>query len=60
MEQHSYSGVSWAVNDGLKKVNVIKDWPNPLFGGIGFADKVPSTISYQDGKGQELGLRGRA
>ncbi|KAH6895964.1 hypothetical protein B0T10DRAFT_545558 [Thelonectria olida] len=45
----TYSGVSWAVNEGLKKIRLITDWPN-LGEAIANQDKVPSTISYNNGQ----------
>src|SRR5947207_10286489 len=44
---NSYSGVSWAVNAGAKRVNLIIDWPNS-YARTANSDKVPSTISYKD------------
>jgi hypothetical protein len=45
----SYSGVSWAVNGGNKNIRVINDWRNPD-STVATSDKVPSKLSYQDGK----------
>ncbi|GAW26935.1 putative Hsp70 family chaperone [Rosellinia necatrix] len=44
----THSGVCWALNEGQKKLRVIMDWPNPQAANAN-AEKVPSTISYQDG-----------
>ncbi|UPL01930.1 hypothetical protein LCI18_012864 [Fusarium solani-melongenae] len=55
-----YSGVSWAINEGQKKIRLITDWPNPA-ATIANADKVPTIISYQNGGvanwGYEVGLK---
>ncbi|KAF2870470.1 hypothetical protein BDV95DRAFT_607638 [Massariosphaeria phaeospora] len=45
----TYSGVSWAVNGGTKTIRLINDWPNPTSTNAN-SDKVPTKISYQDGK----------
>jgi molecular chaperone DnaK (HSP70) len=45
----SYSGVSWAVNGGNKKVNLITDWPMTNVA-TSNSDKVPTRISYKNGK----------
>ncbi|OCL06987.1 actin-like ATPase domain-containing protein [Glonium stellatum] len=46
----TYSGVSWAVNAGDKKIHLITDWINP---GASYSnpnsDKVPTLISYNAG-----------
>ncbi|KAF1830154.1 actin-like ATPase domain-containing protein [Decorospora gaudefroyi] len=47
----TYSGVSWAVNGGIKAVRVINDWPNPS-STVATSDKVPTIISYQGGSPQ--------
>jgi molecular chaperone DnaK (HSP70) len=56
----SYSGVSWAVNEGQKKIRLITDWPTRSEA-IGNQDKVPSTISYKNGRvanwGYEVNFR---
>ncbi|KAJ4156413.1 hypothetical protein NW754_008041 [Fusarium falciforme] len=56
----AYSGVSWAINEGQKKIRLITDWPNPA-ATIANADKVPTIISYQNGGvanwGYEVGLK---
>ncbi|KAI1123685.1 hypothetical protein F5Y10DRAFT_285795 [Nemania abortiva] len=44
----TYSGVSWAINEGEKKVRLITDWRNPQAANAN-QEKVPSKISYQDG-----------
>ncbi|KAM6516430.1 hypothetical protein FALCPG4_014614 [Fusarium falciforme] len=58
--QTGYSGVSWAINEGQKKIKLITDWPNPE-ATIANADKVPTIISYQNGGvanwGYEVGLK---
>ncbi|OCL04566.1 hypothetical protein AOQ84DRAFT_415939 [Glonium stellatum] len=48
------SGVSWAVNAGVKKINLINNWPNPA-GRIANSDKVPSLITYKDRKPDKWG-----
>ncbi|KAJ3526973.1 hypothetical protein NM208_g1479 [Fusarium decemcellulare] len=59
----TYSGVSWAVNEGRKNVKLITDWSNPS-ASIANADKVPSIISYKNGSaenwGYEVGLKEEA
>ena len=50
----SHSGVSWAINGGSKAIRVINDWPNPAAQN-GESDKVPSTISYVDGRPSKWG-----
>ncbi|KAH7081489.1 hypothetical protein BKA63DRAFT_462626 [Paraphoma chrysanthemicola] len=51
----TYSGVSWAVNGGNKKIRVINDWPNPV-STVATSDKVPTKISYgEDGKPHHWG-----
>ncbi|KAL1794655.1 hypothetical protein ACET3X_006471 [Alternaria dauci] len=49
----TYSGVSWAIN-GINKVHLITDWPNPS-GENAESEKVPTIISYADGKPHEWG-----
>ncbi|KAF2200940.1 actin-like ATPase domain-containing protein [Delitschia confertaspora ATCC 74209] len=49
----THSGVSWAVNGGSKNVRLITDWPNPLPNAN--SEKVPTTISYKDGKPHNWG-----
>lgn len=60
---HRHSGVSWALNEGQKKIRLITDWPNPS-ASIANADKVPSIISYKNGRieswGYEVGLKEEA
>ncbi|KAI8713929.1 hypothetical protein NCS52_01239000 [Fusarium sp. LHS14.1] len=59
----TYSGVSWAINEGHKKIRLITDWPNPSATNAN-ADKVPSMISYKNGRvvnwGYEVGLKEEA
>ncbi|KAF7553497.1 hypothetical protein G7Z17_g3586 [Cylindrodendrum hubeiense] len=54
----THSGVSWAINEGQKKIRLITDWPN-LGDSIANQDKVPSIISYKNGRvanwGYEVG-----
>jgi hypothetical protein len=50
----SYSGVSWARNAGKKDVRVITDWPKPGYHNSN-AEKVPSCISYKDGRPDKFG-----
>ncbi|KAF9874990.1 hypothetical protein CkaCkLH20_07684 [Colletotrichum karsti] len=50
----THSGVSWALNGGQKKIRLITDWPNPNATNAN-ADKVPTVISYKDGKVQHWG-----
>ncbi|KPM39250.1 hypothetical protein AK830_g7310 [Neonectria ditissima] len=45
----THSGVSWAINEGNKKIRLITDWPN-LGDSISNQDKVPSVISYRNGR----------
>ncbi|KAK7398435.1 hypothetical protein QQX98_012186 [Neonectria punicea] len=45
----THSGVSWAINEGQKKIRLITDWPN-LGDSIANQDKVPSILSYKNGK----------
>ncbi|KAF5013318.1 hypothetical protein FDECE_668 [Fusarium decemcellulare] len=52
--QRQYSGVSWAINEGRKKVRLISDWSNP-FASNAIAHKVPSVISYKDGRAENWG-----
>ncbi|KAH6849437.1 hypothetical protein B0T12DRAFT_418225 [Alternaria alternata] len=49
----TFSGVSWAIN-GINKVHLINDWPNPI-GDNAQSEKVPTIISYADGKPLEWG-----
>lgn len=42
----NYTGVSWAVNLGTKKVRLINDWPKSN-SSIENTEKVPTTISYE-------------
>ncbi|KAG9188814.1 hypothetical protein G6011_07519 [Alternaria panax] len=49
----TYSGVSWAIN-GINKIHLISDWPNPKGGNTNF-EKVPTIISYADGKPLDWG-----
>lgn len=49
-----HSGVSWAVNGGSKAIRVINNWPNPAAQNAENV-KVPSTISYVDGKPSKWG-----
>ncbi|KAJ8131335.1 hypothetical protein O1611_g2287 [Lasiodiplodia mahajangana] len=44
----THSGVSWAINEGDKKVRLITDWRNPQATNAN-QEKVPSKISYRDG-----------
>ncbi|MCJ1471207.1 hypothetical protein MMC07_009855 [Pseudocyphellaria aurata] len=50
----THSGVSWAVNGGSKRINLINNWPDPSATNDS-QDKVPSSISYLDGKPQKWG-----
>ncbi|KAK7701749.1 hypothetical protein SLS57_011631 [Botryosphaeria dothidea] len=50
----TYSGVSWAVNGGSKKVRLIDNWPNPKAANATH-EKVPSVISYRDGRVRHWG-----
>ena len=50
----SHSGVSWAVNGGSKVIRLINNWPDPS-SQVASKDKVPSSISYVDGKPQKWG-----
>ena len=50
----SHSGVSWAVNGGSKVIRLIENWPNPA-AEVANQEKVPSIISYVDGKPQKWG-----
>lgn len=52
---YSYSGVAWAVNGGSKTVRVVNDWPNPNSTNPN-SDKVPTVISYQNGKPAQWGF----
>ncbi|KAH7008907.1 hypothetical protein EDB80DRAFT_574486 [Ilyonectria destructans] len=45
----THSGVSWAINEGQKKIRLITDWPN-LGDSLANQDKVPSIISYNNGR----------
>ncbi|KAF4419189.1 actin-like ATPase domain-containing [Fusarium acutatum] len=51
----TYSGVCWATTEGQKKLQLITDWPNPSTP-IANAEKVPSTISYKDGRVNNWGF----
>jgi molecular chaperone DnaK (HSP70) len=46
--------VSWAINGGSKNIRLITDWPNPR-SRIPNSEKVPSYISYKDGRPQKYG-----
>ncbi|KAL8759425.1 MAG: hypothetical protein Q9199_000795 [Rusavskia elegans] len=50
----THSGVSWAVNGGSKVIRLINNWPDPTAQNAS-KDKVPSSISYVDGKPQKWG-----
>ncbi|KAF2643572.1 actin-like ATPase domain-containing protein [Massarina eburnea CBS 473.64] len=50
----TYSGVSWAVNGGTKTIRLINDWPNPN-STVANSDKVPTKLSYKDGKPHNWG-----
>ncbi|KAL8668801.1 MAG: hypothetical protein Q9168_006582 [Polycauliona sp. 1 TL-2023] len=50
----THSGVSWAVNGGSKVIRLINNWPDPTAQNAS-KDKVPSSISYIDGKPQKWG-----
>ncbi|KAL8953266.1 MAG: hypothetical protein Q9222_000871 [Ikaeria aurantiellina] len=50
----THSGVSWAVNGGSKVIRLINNWPDPTAQNAS-KDKVPSSISYVDGKPQRWG-----
>jgi molecular chaperone DnaK (HSP70) len=52
-----YSGVSWAY-PGRRDVRLITNWPNPKTKNP-TNDKVPSTISYENGKVQRWGYSNR-
>lgn len=47
-----YSGVSWAVNGGSRTVRLINDWPRSR---VAHQPKVPSSISYENGRPQKWG-----
>ncbi|KAL8838117.1 MAG: hypothetical protein Q9170_002258 [Blastenia crenularia] len=49
-----HSGVSWAVNGGSKVIRLINNWPDPTAQNAS-KDKVPSSISYVNGKPQKWG-----
>lgn len=57
----TFSGVCWAIDEGQKKARVITDWPNQQMQGNGDAEKVPSAISFADGRmkawGYDIGIR---
>ncbi|RDI80134.1 hypothetical protein Vi05172_g9924 [Venturia inaequalis] len=50
----TFSGVSWAVNAGTRTVRLINDWPDPI-SAIANAEKVPSVISYANGRPDQFG-----
>lgn len=50
----THSGVSWAVNGGSKVIRLINNWPDPT-ASTASKDKVPSSISYVNGKPQKWG-----
>lgn len=50
----THSGVSWAVNGGSKVIRLINNWPDPSAQNPS-RDKVPSSISYVNGKPQKWG-----
>lgn len=50
----TYSGVSWAINGGNKKIRVVNDWPNPD-SSLLTNDKVPTKITYQNWKANRWG-----
>ena len=50
----SHSGVSWALNGGKKTIRLINNWPDPTARNSS-QDKVPSAISYTNGKPQKWG-----
>jgi hypothetical protein len=56
LTKHRHSGVSWAVNGGAKKIRLITDWPNPESANP-TSEKVPSCISYVDGKPTNWGFQ---
>lgn len=49
-----HSGVSWAVNGGSRVIRLINNWPDPSASNAS-KDKVPSSISYLNGKPQKWG-----
>ncbi|KAJ4398854.1 hypothetical protein N0V91_009905 [Didymella pomorum] len=51
----TYSGVSWAINGGEKKIHIVNDWPNPN-ASVANSDKVASKISYQNWKAKNWGF----
>jgi hypothetical protein len=51
---YSFSGVSWAINAGTKKVRLINDWPDPI-SAIANSEKVPTIISYENGQPHSFG-----
>ena len=51
---YRHSGVSWAVNGGSKVIRLISNWPHPQAQNAS-NDKVPSSISYVNGKPQKWG-----
>lgn len=46
--------MSWAVNGGDQIIHLINNWPNPRAQNAAY-DKVPSSISYSDGKPNKWG-----
>ena len=54
IEESSHTGVSWAVNGGDQIIHLINNWPNPRAQNAAY-DKVPSSISYSDGKPDKWG-----
>ncbi|KAI0517987.1 hypothetical protein F5B22DRAFT_654313 [Xylaria bambusicola] len=50
----THSGVSWAIDEGDRKVRLITDWKNPS-GMNANEEKVPSKISYQNGRVHKWG-----
>ncbi|KAG9557021.1 hypothetical protein KCU71_g11127, partial [Aureobasidium melanogenum] len=54
----THSGVSWAVKtrEGTPNIRVINDWPNPKAQNA-TSDKVPTTISYLDGRPHRWGYQ---
>lgn len=52
--EYRHSGVSWAVNGGSKKIRLISNWPDPQAHNASH-EKVPSSISYINGKAEKWG-----
>lgn len=46
--------MSWAVNEGTRKINVIRNWPDPKAPGPLTSNKVPSVVTYNIHKLHEV------